>query len=420
MKFSRAGIKTRKNIPHDVESKNAEFLSRGGFIRREMAGVYSYLPLGRRVLHKIEAIVREEMNRVDGNEVLMPALTPLENWEKTGRANVDIAYKPTEKTVLGWSHEEIVTPLAGDFIESWKDLPISLYQIQTKFRNEPRAKSGILRGREFIMKDMYSFHVSEEDLDGYYERVKAAYFRVYERCGLVSYAIEAAGGEFTKQISHEFSVITSAGEDIMIFCPHCGFAKNKEIAEALSAGDHCPNCADGVLGEEKCVEVGNIFKLGTKYTEAFGVSFTTGEGERKFPVMGCYGIGISRLAGTIVEALHDEKGILWPKSVAPYLVSIVPLGKKESGEWEASFLVAEKIEKELETAGIEVLLDDREGSAGGKFSDHDLLGIPLRIVISPRTLEINSAEWKERASDISKQTSLETLIAEIIQWAKEA
>lgn len=416
MKFSKAGIKTKRNAPHDAESKNAELLSKGSFIRREMAGVYSYLPLGKKVLRKIETIVRDEMDAIGGNEVLMPALTPIENWEKTGRANVDIAYKPNEKTILGWSHEEIVTPLATEYIESWKDLPLSLYQIQTKFRDEPRAKSGVLRGREFIMKDMYSFHASEEDLDEYYEQVKAAYFRVYERCGLTSYAIEAGGGEFTKQISHEFSVITPAGEDIMIFCPHCGFAKNKEIAEVLSAGDHCPNCGDGILGEEKCVEVGNIFKLGTKYTKSFETFFTTKEGERTLPVMGCYGIGISRLLGTIVEASHDENGILWPKTVAPYHVSIIPLGKKDSEEWQNSLIAAEKIEKELEEAKVEVLLDDRDISAGTKFSDHDLLGIPLRIVVSPRTLIESAAEWKERSEGVSKLIPLTEIVSEVLHW----
>jgi prolyl-tRNA synthetase len=419
MKFSQSGIRTKRNAPNDAESKNAELLVRGSFIRREMAGVYSYLPLGKRVLRKIEAIVREEMDSIGGNEILMPALTPLENWEKTGRSNVDIAYKPNEKTVLGWSHEEIVTPLVAEYIESWKDLPLSLYQIQTKFRNEQRAKSGILRGREFIMKDMYSFHSSEKDLDEYYEKVKEAYFRVYERCGIKAYAIEAAGGEFTKQLSHEFSVITPAGEDIMIFCSDCSFAQNKEIMEDTVAGEHCPMCKKGVLKEEKCVEVGNIFKLGTKYTEAFGVFYTTAEGERNLPVMGCYGIGVSRLLGTIVEASHDEKGIIWSKSVAPYHVSIIPLGKKDSDEWQTSFIRAEEMEKQLQEAKIEVLLDDRDISAGAKFSDHDLLGIPLRIVISPKTLLENAVEWKERSSEKSKNIPIELLFSEIFRWKND-
>ncbi len=411
MLFTRAGIKTQKNAPHDADSKNAELLVKGGFIKREMAGVYSYLPLGLKVLQKIKIIIREEMGNVDACEVLMPALTPLENWKKTGRDQVDIAYKPNEKTVLGWSHEEMVTPLAKEFLTSWKDLPLSLFQIQTKFRDEARAKSGILRGREFIMKDMYSFHQSQEGLDTYYERVKEAYFRVFQRCGLIAYSIEASGGEFSNDISHEFAVITNAGEDTMVFCKQCGWAQNTEIS-TQKGGKKCPHCAE-TLDEKKCVEVGNIFKLGKKYTEAFDVQVPNAEGTRETPVMGCYGIGVTRLMGTIVEAFHDENGICWPLPVAPYTVVIIPIGRKE--EFETSLLEAKKLEKTLSEKGIDVLVDDRDESPGKKFGDADLLGFPIRVVISPKTLEKGEGEWKIRTEKESKNILLEKVGEEVLK-----
>ncbi|MDD4352257.1 MAG: proline--tRNA ligase [Candidatus Gracilibacteria bacterium] len=545
MYYSQLFGKTSKEVPAEADSANANYLVRGGFINQVMAGVYEYLPLGLRVLKKVINIIREEMDGVGGQEILMTALTPRENWEKTGRYdNITIKYTPTETTVLGWSHEESVTPLAKKHIDSYKDLPLMLYQIQTKFRNEARAKAGILRGREFGMKDAYSFHTDEKDLDRYYEEVKAAYQRVYERCGLTAYVIEASGGAFSKNKSHEFSVLTGAGEDRILICEACAYAQNEEIAEGIPdeknlkdkagkleireaqhgksvdlqakfyqveawqilkhvvllvedkltaivfrgdvdlneekvarflgpdkkfraateeevrqaglapgfisclAGEHaiknvdflydisvptvknyitganqvgldalnvnpgrdfeipadkladfgkiptsyiCPQCQKSSFKEEKAIEAGNIFKLGTKYSDAFGLTFLDQDGKRKPVVMGCYGIGTTRMVGTIVEASHDEKGIIWPKSVAPFRVEIVSLGKEDEVR-----KAAEKLYKELTKAGIEVLYDDREESAGVKLNDADLIGIPTRLIVSKKTLEQGSVEWKER------------------------
>jgi prolyl-tRNA synthetase len=382
MKQTHFALRTDKDAPHDAESINAGLLTRGGYVKKELSGVYSFLPLGHRVLKKIEEIIREEMDSVCAQQVLMPAITPRDRWEQTGRADVDIAYTPTENTILGWSHEEIVTPMAQQLIRSYKDLPKCLFQIQTKFRNEPRAKSGLLRGREFLMKDAYSFHATREDFQSYYETMAQAYFRIYERCGLESYKIEAQGGEFSKNISHEFAVVTPAGEDTMLFCQNCGFAQNTEVAGELKKGDPCPKCSEKI-DEAKCVEVGNIFDLGTKYSDAFGFQVQGADGKVIPVIMGCYGIGVSRLMGTVVEASHDEKGIIWPRNIAPFQVHILSLREDKT---------AEQVAFDLEQDGYEVLCDDRNESPGKKLADADLIGIPLRIVISKRTLGKESAE----------------------------
>lgn len=396
MKQSLFAFRSDNNAPHDADSVNAKLLTQGGFIQKEMSGVYSYLPLGLRSLAKIEQIVREEMNAVGAQEVRMPALTPRQNWEQTGRADVDIAYTPAENTILGWSHEEIVTPMAKALFRSYRDFPKCLYQVQTKFRNEPRAKSGLLRGREFLMKDAYSFHTSEKDFQRYYEEMAKAYFRVYERCGLNAYKIESGGGEFSKNISHEFSVISPAGEDTMIYCETCGFAKNKEVMNETEQAKGCPDCGKA-LKESPCIEVGNIFDLGTKYTDAFKFHFSDMDGTQKQVHMGCYGIGVSRLLGTIAEIHHDETGMKFPKSIAPFQVHILSLREDQK---------AEDIRMELEEDGFEVLSDDRDESAGVKFADADLIGIPLRIVVSKRTLEEDSAEVKYRATGEVQNVSL--------------
>lgn len=382
MKQSQLALRTDKDAPHDAESINAGLLTRSGFVKKELSGVYSYFPIGHRVLKKIENIIVEEMESVCAQQVLMPAITPRDRWEKTGRADVDIAYTPTKSTILGWSHEEIVTPMAKEFIRSYKDLPKCLFQIQTKFRNEPRAKSGLLRGREFIMKDAYSFHATREDFEQYYENMAQAYFRVYQRCGLESYKIEAQGGEFSQNISHEFAVVTPAGEDVMVFCKACGFAQNTEVAGDLKKGGACPKCGK-IVDEAKCVEVGNIFDLGTKYSDAFGLQVQGEDGKMISVIMGCYGIGVSRLMGTVVEANHDEKGMIWPRNIAPFQVHVISLREDKT---------AEQVAFDLDQDGYEVLCDDRNESPGKKFADSDLIGIPLRVVVSKRTMEKESAE----------------------------
>ncbi|MBI2638747.1 proline--tRNA ligase [Candidatus Peregrinibacteria bacterium] len=545
------------NAPADADSANARFLIQGGFIEREAAGIYNFLPLGLRVLKKINQIIREEMDSVGGQEIAMPVLHPRENWVATGRDQTmkTVLYRTKgagdHDFVLGPSHEEIVTPLVKKFSRSYKDFPVVLYQIQAKFRNEPRAKAGILRGREFGMKDMYSFHTDEKDLDKYYEQAKEAYLRVYKRMGLEAYIVEASGGAFSDKFSHEFAIRTPAGEDTIFLCESCKYAQNLEIAQAfmdappgadekekplkevsakrgpsiaegeklhnipawkilktvvykVSGGllgvcirgdleinaeklekflgeevrtakveelktaklaigfispigsalpfiaDHsikqvknfctgankheydylnanlgrdftiktfahfadasgdaslkCPKCKKPVK-EEKAIEAGNIFKLGTKFAEAFGLTYTDEKGTEQPITMGCYGIGNTRLMGTIVEASHDEKGIIWPKSVAPYQIHLLHLGKEPEVK-KAALELYEKLQRQ----GVEVMYDDRDESAGKKLNDADLIGIPVRVLVSKKTLEKNGVEIKRRVEAKSEIISAQDVV----------
>ncbi len=408
MKQSALLTKTRKNTSQQEASINAQLLERGGYISKLMAGVYTYLPLGLRVLTKIENIVRQEMNSQNGQELLMPALQPKDIWLKTERWDkVDVLFKlkgeGDRDLALGPTHEEVITPLVGEYIQSYKDLPKHVYQIQTKFRNEPRAKSGLLRCREFRMKDLYSFHAEETDLDRYYEKMTDAYLRIFKRCGLgeITYLTFASGGIFSKY-SHEFQTITPFGEDIIFLCQNCKIAINKEIIEEQNS---CIKCGNKNLIQNKSIEVGNIFKLKTRFTDAFNLSFTDAAGKQNQILMGCYGLGTSRLMGAIVEILHDEKGIIWPENVAPYKYHLISLAK-EKDEIER----AEKIYQQLQDSGLEVLFDDRIGvQAGEKFADSDLLGIPYRIVVSEKTLAQNSVEIKERKSTETKLIKIDEL-----------
>lgn len=556
MRYSVLFGKTKFEAPADADSINAKLLTQGGFIDKLIAGVYTFLPLGLRVLKKINAIIREEMDAVDGQEIIMPSLHPRELWLTTGRDKTadEILYRTKgagdHDFVFAPSHEESVTPLAAKFVQSYKDLPVVLYQIQTKFRNEPRAKSGVLRGREFGMKDMYSFHANDADLESYYEKVIPAYSNVFKRCGLDAYVIEASGGIFTDKMSHEFAVRTEAGEDTVLLCEKCRFAQNIEIAEGnyeiagqllneeeqklkkvpakrepsieagvalhkvpawkilksviykvkggllgvcirgdlkintkrlekylrepirtatkeelLEAGlavgfispiglkipfiaDHsvkyvknfctganetnydvlnanvgrdftikeflhltdmelfCPKCKHQLI-EVKAIEAGNIFKLGTKYSKDFNLKFMDQNGVQQTVIMGCYGIGNTRLLGTIVEASHDEKGIIWPKTVAPFDVHLVSLGNDESVNTHAL-----QIYNNLRAQGIDVLYDDRNESAGKKLNDADLIGIPLRVLVSKKTIEKNGVEvkWRnEKESKIVPESELSAL-----------
>ena len=404
MKYSKLFSKTSKSVPHDTDSANARLLAQGGFIHQEVAGVYTYLPLGLRVLRKIEGVIREEMEKV-GQEILMPALTPKQVWEATDRwAHFDALFRLEgvggKEYALGATHEEIVTPLGKDYVFSYKDLPYAVFQIQNKFRNEPRAKSGLLRGREFSMKDLYSFHISQEDLDVYYDRVKELYLKVYERLGFapeITYITYASGGAFSK-FSHEYQVLHEVGEDTIYVCDKCRLAVNREIIEEQNT---CPNCASSDLDEKRGIEVGNIFKLGTKFSDAFKFKVADENGQLSPVVMGCYGIGPSRVMGTLVEIYNDEKGIIWPKQVAPYQVHLISLGKDEAVKQEA-----DKLYEELRSSGVEVFYDDRDMGAGAKLADADLIGIPVRLVISGRTLEEASAEWKERNKEEAEEVKL--------------
>jgi prolyl-tRNA synthetase len=413
MRQSKLFTKTRKEAPADEVSKNAEFLIRGGFVHKEMSGVYSYLPLGLRVLRKIENIIREEMNKVGGQEVLMSSMQPKENWEKTGRwTDMDDLYKVVDsggrEVALGPTHEEIVVPILKNYASSHKDFPVIVYQIQNKFRMELRAKSGMLRGREFIMKDMYSFHTSKEDFEKFYEKMKEVYKNVFSRVGIghLTYLTFASGGTFS-QYSHEFQTITPTGEDTIYLDEESGVALNKEVLNDEVLGQL--NLTKEKLVEHKAIEVGNIFDLKTKYSAPFNLSFTDDKGEKHVVLMGCYGIGLSRLMGTVVEALADDKGIIWPESITPFAVHLLALGEDETILKEAN-----KIYETLQKAGVEVLFDDRSDvSAGEKFSDADLLGIPLRAVVSARSLKDSSSggiEIKKRTEEKGKIVLLEDLL----------
>lgn len=413
MRYSNLFGKTQREVSKEAKSVSHQLLIRAGFIDQVMAGVFSFLPLGLRVLEKIEKIVDEEMEKIGGQKVLLSTLQPKEVWQKTDRwDNFDALFKVKSRFgkeyALGPTHEEVITPLAKKFIASYRDLPFFVYQIQTKFREEPRAKSGIIRGREFEMKDLYSFHSSQKDLEGYYAKVKEAYFRILERVNLKAKYTEASGGAFTKKHSHEFMVVSEAGEDTIVFCPRCEFCQEKEIAE-YSADDGCPKCGLGRLKTAKAIEVGNIFDLGTKFSHDFGLDFTDKDGKKKLVAMGCYGLGTTRLLGTIVEVHHDRRGIIWPESVAPFDAHLIdiPDGKISNTE-------ALKTYETLKASGVEVLWDDRgDVSAGVKFTDADLIGIPNRLVVSEKLANIRKIEWKKRESEKKEILSLETVLSRL-------
>jgi len=407
---SKLFTKTRKEAPADEVAKNAQLLIRAGYIDKLQSGVYTYLPLGFRVLKNIERIIREEMDAAGGQELLMPALHPKDNWVTTGRwESMDDLYKVKDasgrENALGATHEEIIVPLAKQFVSSYRDLPFAAYQIQDKFRMELRAKSGILRGREFIMKDLYSFHEDEADLAVYYETMKRSYMRIYERVGIGArtYLTYASGGTFSKY-SHEFQAVTDAGEDIIFICEKCRIAVNKEI------GGEVPECPCGAkdLVEKKSIEVGNIFELKTKYSEPFELTYTAKDGSKKTVVMGCYGIGLGRLMGTIVEVLADERGIVWPKEIAPFQVHLIGLSKEGDGADMEGAALYERLQK----AGITVLYDERKGvSAGEKFADSDLIGIPFRVVVSAKAKAAGGVELKERSGSDARIVRPEELLS---------
>lgn len=398
MRQSQFFIKTRKEAPADEVAKNAKLLIRAGFVDKLQAGVYTYLPLGLRVLKKIEQIIREEINKEGGQEILMPSLHPKELWQTTGRwDSMDDLYKVTDasgrENALGATHEEVVVPLVKQFISSYRDLPFSVYQFQNKFRMELRAKSGILRGREFIMKDQYSFHTTEEDMKVYYEKMKKAYTRIFERMGIGArtYLTYASGGSFSKY-SHEFQTLTEAGEDTIYICDDCHIAINEEIIE--DQHHVCPICGSEKLRTEKSVEVGNIFELKTKYSAPFNLTYKDETGADQTVVMGCYGIGLGRVLGTVVEVFGDDKGLVWPRAIAPFTVHLVEIPSADANVR----VEAEKLYSELTARGVEVLWDERDLRAGEKFAESDLLGIPFRVVVSEKTLAGKTLEVKERIS----------------------
>ena len=408
MRQSHLFTKTRKEAPKDEESKNAQLLIRAGYVDKLMAGAYTFLPLGFRVFKNIENIIREEMEALGAQEILMPSLQPKENWQITGRWDgLDnlfrfTSYYSKNEYALGATHEEIVSPLMNDFIFSYKDMPVAVFQIQNKFRDEKRAKSGLLRGREFFMKDLYSFHTDEADMDAYYLKAKEAYVKIFERAGLgdITYFTYASGGTFSKY-SHEFQTVTDAGEDIIYICDKCHIAINDEIIAEQST---CPECGNADLRKEKAVEVGNIFKLKTKYSSAFGLTYKDEENKEHEVIMGCYGIGLNRLMGTVVEAHHDDNGIMWPESVAPFRVHLVNLHAQN----EEVSRFADELYAALQGAGVAVLYDDRgEAGIGEKLKDSDLIGIPLRAIVSEKNgMQIEVKKRKEKDAHLVSKEQL--------------
>ena len=396
MKLSQLFTKTLRETPKDEESVNAKLLIRGGFVSKVMAGVFEFMPLGWRVLDKINDIIREEMNAVGGQEIFMSVFQDPEVWSKTGRweeaSKVMYQFKDNagREYGLGFTHEEPLTAAASRYINSYKDLPKAVYQIQTKFRNEPRAKSGILRGREFLMKDLYSFHATQEDLDEYYEIVADAYMKIFKRVNVAAIRTFASGGLFSKY-SDEFQVPAEVGEDVVYVNEKENRAVNKEVYNDEVLSDLGWN-KDNLI-EKNAIEVGNIFKLGTRFSENLGLKYADENGDKKPVIMASYGLGPARLMGTIVELHNDEKGIIWPESVAPFRIHLISLdGKnKETDD------IYDDLKKNGSPAGGEVLYDDREEvSAGEKFAAADLIGCPLRVVVSKKTLEKDSVELKKR------------------------
>ena len=415
MRQSKLFTKTRKEAPADETSKNAELLIRGGFIHKEMAGVYSFLPLGLRVLNKVENIIREEMDQIGGIEMKTSVLQNKEIWEKSGRWSdevVDNWFKTKLKNGgevgLSFTNEEAYSNILKQYISSYKDLPIYPYDFKNIFRNEARSKSGIMRGREFYWKAMYSFSKNDAEHDVFYEKAKTAYQNIFKRVGIghLTYVTFASGGTFSKY-SHEFQTITSVGEDIVYLDENSGVAINKEVYNDEVIAELKLNKEN--LIEKRAVEVGNIFSLGTKFSEPFDLKYRNENGEEKLAVMGSYGIGLGRLMGTVVEVLSDDKGIVWPQSIAPYAIHLLSLGEDETVLKEA-----ERVYESLLKAGVEVLFDDRSGlSAGEKFSDADLLGIPFRAVLSARSLKDLSSggiELKKRVEEKGKIVSLDELL----------
>ncbi len=414
MKVSKLFTKTSKNIPAGEIAKNAQLLIRAGFICKVMSGVYIYTPIGLRVLENIKQIIREEMNALGGQELIMSSLQKKETWDITGRWDdkvVDMWFKSKLKdgTEVGfaWSHEEAIIEMMKQFIVSYKDLPVNVYQIQTKMRNELRSKSGIMRGREFVMKDMYSCSLDADQHNKFYNDTIDAYKRVFERLGIAddTYVTFASGGAFT-QFSHEFQTVCDAGEDVIYLHREKNIAINEDVMDDENLSKL--GIQRNELEKVKTAEVGNIFNFGTKKSEETDFSYTNADGKKQFVYLGSYGIGVTRLMGVIVEKFSDDKGIIWPESIAPFKVYIVRIGG------EAAISCADDLYDELKSKGIEVLYDDREVHPGQKFADSELIGIPYRITVSDRMIESNTFELVERKNGIKNQLTHEQLLDKLV------
>ncbi|MDD4893969.1 MAG: proline--tRNA ligase [Candidatus Omnitrophica bacterium] len=393
MLWSKDFIPTIKETPQEAESLSHQLMLRAGLVRMLMAGAYSYLPLGLRVLNNIQGIIRQEINSCGASELLLPALQPQELWLKSGRdkdiGDVMIRFvdRRGRNICLGPTHEEVITDLVKSHISSYKQLPLVLYQIQTKFRDEIRPRFGLIRACEFIMKDAYSFDIDEAGLDKNYKTMYDAYKRIFKRCGLDILTTEADSGVMGGKVSHEFMALAKDGEDVVLFCPQCKSAKTFKETDPQK----CLKCNTG-LEKINTIELGHIFKLGTKYSASLGANFVDAKGEQRPIIMGCYGIGVSRLVSAIIEQNHDKDGIIWPKEISPYQVIVLPLDTTDTKIMDK----ANQVYNELGQAGMDVLLDDRDERAGVKFKDADLLGISLQIIIGKESLKQDTLELKIR------------------------
>jgi prolyl-tRNA synthetase len=399
MYWSKFFIPTLKEIPLGTEAVSHQLSLRAGLVHMLTSGVYSYLPLGLRVLKRVENIIREEMNAIGAQELFMPCLHPMELWKKTGRdqtlKDVMIRFKDNRgrEMCLGPTHEEIITDLVQSFVQSYRQLPIVLYQIQTKFRDEIRTRFGIVRACEFIMKDAYSFDRDKEGLKKNYDLMYEAYNKIFKRCGLDVLVISADSGAMGGDVSHEYLVLADIGEDNVLTCLSCGYYAGG--TDKLNEGDSCPQCKKAKLEKKVAIELGHIYQLGTKYSDAQQAHFLDEDGKKKPMIMGCYGIGVSRLIAAIIEKNCDDKGVIWPQEVAPFDVEILAITASGGGDQEIMPL-AQAYEQQLAQAGFEVLVDDREESAGRKFNDADLIGIPYRVTIGKRNLVEGKVEIKNR------------------------
>jgi prolyl-tRNA synthetase len=401
---SQLFAKTKKEAPKEAKTISHKYLARGEFIEQSFSGVYRFLPLGLKVLKKIEEIIREEMVALGAQELYLPVLQNKNLWLKTNRwATIDpplfkLKDRHRKETALGSTHEEEITDVVRQRATSYQDLPLYLFQIQDKFRNEMRATGGLLRTREFLMKDLYSFHISEKDLIKFYEKVRKSYSKIFKKCGLNPICVEASSGTIGGKLSHEFMVLSESGEDRILICKKCSFAAN---IEKIGDRNQCPKCKRH-LEKRNSIEIGHIFDLGTKYSKIMRANFRGRDGKVGPIVMGCYGMGLPRVMATIVEIHHDGNGIIWPKTVAPFQIHLIQIENTKKIR-----KVSEKLYQDLQKQGIEVLYDDREEkSAGEKFADGDLIGIPNRIVISERTLKKDCVEIKKRGEKKAKLIKL--------------
>lgn len=413
MLWSKTFIPTLREVPQEAESAAHQLMLRAALVRMLVAGVYSYLPLGLRVLNKIENIIRQEMTSSGAQELLLPSLQPQELWDRTGRNSQmeEIMLRFTDrrgrKMCLGPTHEEIITELVANNVNSYKQLPLVLYQIQTKFRDEIRPRFGLVRSCEFMMKDAYSFDADEDGLDKNYQLMYNAYLRIFGRCGLHCLVTEADSGVMGGDISHEFMIPAESGEDNVSVCKKCAYA-------ASPAKESCPKCNSG-MEEKKAIEIGHIFKLGTKYSKPLSAVFTDESGNRKPVIMGCYGIGVSRLVAAVIEANHDSNGIIWPSEVSPFDILVMPLNVTDTQSIETAF----RLYRELTASGYSVLLDERNERSGVKFNDADLVGVPIRVIIGARNLKENRIELQRRRDKDSHIVGVDAAAARIKQIISE-